>query len=101
MTMALLVALWWQQAFLGIGPQLGGGREADNFRAISQITARATERFHHGRGCSTSAIRWSLRQDASPRLWKLDVIALPWRSALRHLRRHLLMRSCLLPVAPS
>ena len=31
MTMALLVVLWWQQAFLGIGPQLGDGRESDNF----------------------------------------------------------------------
>ena len=45
MTMALLVVLWWQQAFLGIGPQLGGGRESDNFRVISQLTAGATERF--------------------------------------------------------
>ena len=45
MTMALLVVLWWQQAFLGIGPQLGDGRESDNFRAISQLTAGVTERF--------------------------------------------------------
>ena len=45
MTMALLVLLWWQQAFLGIGPQLGGGRESDNFRAVSQLTAGVTERF--------------------------------------------------------
>jgi len=45
MTMALLVVLWWQQAFLGLGPQLGGGRESDNFRAISQLTAGVTERF--------------------------------------------------------
>ena len=39
------MALWWQQAFLGIGPQLGGGRESDNFRAISKLTACVTERF--------------------------------------------------------
>ena len=44
-TMALLVALWWQQVFLGICPQLGGGRGADNSSAIGQLTAGATEHF--------------------------------------------------------
>ena len=42
---ALLLALWWQQAFLGVGHQLGGGRESDNFRAISQLTSGATARY--------------------------------------------------------
>ena len=42
---ALLLALWWQQAFLSVGPQLGGGRESDNFRAISQLTSGASARY--------------------------------------------------------
>ena len=36
---------WWQQAFLGIGPRLGGGNESENLYAASQVTACATERF--------------------------------------------------------
>ena len=42
---ALLLTLWWQQAYLGVGPQLGGGRESDNFRAISQLTSGASARY--------------------------------------------------------
>ncbi len=55
------VVVLWQQAFLGIGPQLGGGREADNFGELASSLLVQPSVFHHGRGCSTSAIRWSLR----------------------------------------
>lgn len=43
--LALLLALWWQQAFLGITAAAAGSREADQFRTISQLTAAAPERY--------------------------------------------------------
>jgi mannosyltransferase len=43
--LALLFTLWWHQSFLGLTEAKGGSREADQFRAISQITAIATERY--------------------------------------------------------
>ena len=42
---ALTLALWWHQAFLGLQGQGLGARESDQFRAISQITAGAQDRF--------------------------------------------------------
>ena len=42
---ALTMALWWQQSFLGLEGDGRGARESDQFRAISQITATVTDRF--------------------------------------------------------
>jgi len=39
------LCLWWQQSFLGLSEHLGGGREADDFRAISRLTAAKQERY--------------------------------------------------------
>ena len=41
----MMLVLWWQQAFLGITPVLGGSRESDNFRAVSLLTAGQQERY--------------------------------------------------------
>ncbi|KZR61555.1 hypothetical protein [Prochlorococcus sp. MIT 1306] len=42
-----LTVLWWQQSYIGLHPGLGsaGGREQDNFRAISQSLAGQVERY--------------------------------------------------------
>ena len=42
---AIMLALWWQQSFLGITADLGGSRESDNFRAVSLLTAGQQERY--------------------------------------------------------
>ena len=42
---AIMLALWWQQSFLGITAVLGGSRESDNFRAVSLLTAGQQERY--------------------------------------------------------
>ena len=39
------LVLWWHQSFLGLEGQGLGARESDQFRAISQLTAGAPERF--------------------------------------------------------
>lgn len=41
---ALMLGLWWQQAFAALDSK-GGSREADQFRAISQLTADQPERY--------------------------------------------------------
>lgn len=42
--LALLLGLWWQQSFAELGSK-GGSREADQFRAISQVTAGQMGRY--------------------------------------------------------
>ena len=42
---ALTLCLWWRQSFLGLTEQKGGGREADDFRAVSRFTAAQQERY--------------------------------------------------------
>ena len=42
---AIMLALWWQQSFLGITAVSGGSRESDNFRAVSLLTADQQERY--------------------------------------------------------
>jgi mannosyltransferase len=42
--LALMLGLWWQQAFADLDSE-GGSREADQFRAISQLTADQPERY--------------------------------------------------------
>ena len=39
------LCLWWQQSFLGLSENQGGGREADDFRAVSRLTAAKQERY--------------------------------------------------------
>jgi mannosyltransferase len=39
-----MLGLWWQQAFAALDSK-GGSREADQFRAISQLTADQPERY--------------------------------------------------------
>ena len=63
---ALLLALWWQQAFLSVGPQLGGGRESDNFRAISQLTSGASARYAPRPRLLNSVTGWSWPPAAFP-----------------------------------
>ena len=41
----LTLCLWWQQSFLGLSASQGGGREADDFRAVSRLTATKQERY--------------------------------------------------------
>ena len=43
--LAVLLALWWQQSFFGIDAAQTAGREADDFRAVSALTAGQVERF--------------------------------------------------------
>jgi hypothetical protein len=43
--MVAALCLWWQQSFLGLTAKNGGSREADNFRAVSLLTAGQQERF--------------------------------------------------------
>jgi len=56
MTMALLAVLWWQQAFLGFGPQLGGA--ASRITSVLPASSLLVQPSvcHQGRGCSTSVI---------------------------------------------
>ncbi len=42
---ALMLGLWWQQAYAGIDGSRDGSREADQFLAISQLTAAEPERY--------------------------------------------------------
>ena len=79
---ALLLALWWQQAFLGVGHQLGGGRESDNFRAISQLTSGATARY----APRPRLLNLSDRMELAA--WRLPAPVVPWQGA-DGLQRHL------------
>ena len=45
LVMVAALCLWWQQSFLGLTAKNGGSREADNFRAVSLLTAGQQERF--------------------------------------------------------
>ena len=59
LSLAVLLALWCQRSFLGIDASQTDGREADDFHAISALTAGQVERFGPRPGCSTSVTGWS------------------------------------------
>lgn len=45
LALTIALCLWWYQSFLGVTAHEGGSREADNFRAISSLTAAKQERY--------------------------------------------------------
>ena len=59
--LVLVLVSWWGPGFTELDAGVGGVREQDQFRLISQRTSGLEERYSPARVCSTSAIGWRRR----------------------------------------